>query len=115
MSNQSTSDPKAENIIGRINEALEFLNKEIKEKRQEITYLIGEKYSNFRDVLSETITGGVKKTKETVASGEERIKEASSEVDKKVHEHPWVSLGVTAASFLILGFVIGITTRPRAK
>ncbi|GAB62215.1 conserved hypothetical protein [Candidatus Jettenia caeni] len=79
----------------KIAEALEYLNKEAKEKKGEINRLIGEKYSNIKEMMSGA-----------VASGEEKAKEMATEIDTRVHENPWLSVGIAAAAGFLLGYAV---------
>lgn len=79
----------------KITEALEYLNKEAKEKRGEINRLIGEKYSNIKEMM-----GGA------MASGGEKAKEVVTEVDMRVRENPWLSVGIAAAAGFLLGYAV---------
>lgn len=76
----------------KINEALDFLNIQSKEKREEIAGLINEKYSNVKEMM---------------AGGEKKAKEMATEVDLIVRENPWMSVGVAAAGGFLLAYLTG--------
>lgn len=108
MSNQTKGDLNVtEAGANRINEALDLLNREAREKRAEIIHLLNERYSNFREVLGEILGGRMEKIKEVVTAGEEKIKEVSTGVERRIYENPWLSVGVSAASGFLLGYFIG--------
>lgn len=94
-----------------IDEALEFLNREVKGRKDEINRLITEKYSNLKEIMSqlypskETIGKAKQKVTEVVAGGQEKAKEMATGVDTRVHENPWTSVGIAAAAGFLLGYI----------
>ncbi|MDN3512373.1 MAG: DUF883 domain-containing protein [Candidatus Jettenia sp.] len=107
--NEQTKETSKDKL--NVDEALEFLNKEIKGKKDEINRLISEKYSNLKETMSqwypsEETIGKVKhKVTETVASGQEKAREMATGVDTRVRENPWTSVGIAAAAGFLLGYV----------
>lgn len=85
-----------------INQALDILNKEAKGKRDEISRLISEKYSNLKEMIEETKRG----VKESVVQGEEKAKELVTGIDRTVHSNPWLAVGIAMASGLIVGYLV---------
>ncbi|GAB61290.1 MAG: DUF883 domain-containing protein [Candidatus Jettenia sp.] len=102
--------------ILKIDEALEFLNRELAGKKDEINRLISEKYSNLKEIIG-TGKEMMEKTKQTledaVGKGEEKVKEMTTEIDKRVHTNPWLAIGIAAASGLLLGYIIEASRRSK--
>lgn len=117
MDNKTKENPKG---TLRIEEALEFLNSKLEGKRDEIDRLINEKYSNLKEVIRGATDSGkemMEKTKQTmeeaVGKGEERAKEMAAEIDKRVHNNPWLAIGIAAASGFLLSYLIGAGKRSK--
>jgi ElaB/YqjD/DUF883 family membrane-anchored ribosome-binding protein len=104
---QKTETKKESTGTDKINEALELLSKEAKGRKAELAQLINEKYSNFKEIMGEALGGKMEKIKEAMATGGERMKDISTGVDRRVHENPWISIGISAASGFLLGYLIG--------
>ncbi|MCF6158748.1 MAG: DUF883 domain-containing protein [wastewater metagenome] len=77
----------------KIHEVLEFLNTQSREKKEEINQLIREKYTNIKEMMSETM-----------ASGEKKAQEMVTDIDITVRENPWLSVGIAAFVGFLLGF-----------
>ncbi len=108
MGNQTKGNPNvAEASMDRIKEALELLNREAGERKTELTRLIDEKYSNFKDILGEAMGGGMEKIRGVVAAGEEKIKEVSTDMERRIYENPWMSVGISAGAGFLLGYFVG--------
>lgn len=107
---RSEKESQEQEESSKIDEALEFLNKEVKEKKDEINRLISEKYSNIKAVMVKGVLSSefIEKMKhgwtDTVVTGEEKLKEMTTNIDKKVHESPWLYLGIAAAIGFLLGY-----------
>ncbi|MFO0793965.1 MAG: DUF883 domain-containing protein [Candidatus Brocadiaceae bacterium] len=106
--------------ILKIDEALEFLNRELKGRSDEINRLISEKYSNLKEIISGAIYTGkemTEKTKQTleedVAKGEEKVKEIGTGIDRIVRTNPWLAVGIAAASGFLLGHIIEASKRSK--
>lgn len=100
----------------KIDEALEFLNKELKGRQDEISRLINEKYSNLKEIIS-TGKEMMERTKqalgEVVGKGEESVKEMTIEIDKRVHASPWLAVGIAAVGGFFLGYIIEASRRSK--
>lgn len=108
MENQNVAETKKESTgTDKIHEALELLSRESKGRKAELAQLINEKYSNFKEIIGEALGGRMEKIKEAMGTGEEKMKEISTVVDRRVHENPWLSIGISAAGGLLLGYLIG--------
>ncbi len=104
----------------KFEEALQLLNEAAREKKEEIQSLIGDRYSQIRDVLEDA----AKKSKKTYRSakntaegwaeeGGENVREVISDLDDRIHENPWAYLGGVAVGALLLGFIFGSSSRNR--
>jgi ElaB/YqjD/DUF883 family membrane-anchored ribosome-binding protein len=104
----------------KFEDALHLLNEAAREKKEEIQSLIGDKYSQLRDVIEETATKGrkdfrrAKKTAENwLDENSEGLRETVADLDERVHENPWAYVGGVAAGALLLGFILGSSSRNR--
>jgi len=108
------------NSTKKFEEALHLLNEAAREKKDEIQNLMTDRYSQIRDVLEDA----AKKSKKTyrrvkndaeewVGEGGESVREVISDLDDKVHENPWAYLGGVAVGALLLGFILGSSSRNR--
>ncbi|WKZ18721.1 MAG: DUF883 C-terminal domain-containing protein [Candidatus Jettenia sp. CY-1] len=108
----SAKEPQGQGDASKINEALEFLNKEAKGKKEEINRLISEKYSAMKGVMiratgtSEMMEKIKHDMSEAMAGGEEKLKEMTTDIDKKIHENPWLYIGIAVAGGFLLGYMI---------
>mgnify|MGYP001086267237 CR=1 FL=1 len=98
----------------KINEALELLNEAAKGQKDEIGSLISEKYKDLKGTLS----GLESSLEDSAHDSAERLKElreaaagqaatAASQIDRKVHDDPWKTLGLTVLGALAVGVLIG--------
>ena len=111
MSTDSASNKKFE-------EALNLLNEAAKEKKDEIQNLLGDKYTDIRRVIEQTAAKQKQNLKkagrlaeEWIEEGGEKFREVASEVDDRVHENPWPYIGGVAIGSLLLGFILGSSSR----
>jgi ElaB/YqjD/DUF883 family membrane-anchored ribosome-binding protein len=102
----------------KFEEALQLLNDAAREKKEEIQSLIGDKYAHIREVVEDATKKGRKTLRrakgaaeEWVGEGEESLREVVSDLDDKVHENPWAYLGGVAVGALLLGFILGSSSR----
>ena len=104
----------------KFEEALQLLNDAAREKKEEIQNLINERYTQIRDVIGDAAKQSrrsyrrAKTTAEDwVGEGEETLRETVSQLDDQVHENPWAYLGGVAAGALLVGFILGSSSRNR--
>ena len=97
----------------KLHDALELLNEAAKEKREELYDLIGDKYSHVRDILTDTASNGRKAVKQTgkeflksFQDGEKKFVHKAKEIDKQVHQNPWLYVGVVAVSSVLFGYLM---------
>lgn len=101
-----------------LDEALAVLEDAAREKKGELQRLIGEKYHQVRDILSEApermtgpaedfIRSGEKKIEETVQKGQAAAKKTLDQVNERIHENPMPFISGVAVSALLLGFILG--------
>jgi ElaB/YqjD/DUF883 family membrane-anchored ribosome-binding protein len=104
----------------KFEEALHLLNEAAREKKEEIQNLLNGRFTDIRDVVEDAAKKGRKnyrRVKESaedwLGEGTESIREVASELDDKVHENPWAYLGGVAVGALLLGFILGSSSRNR--
>ena len=97
----------------KLHDALELLNEAAQEKRTELYDLIGDKYSHFKEVLSDTAKNGKKAANRTgkelfkaLQGREEQFVHKAKEIDKQVHQNPWLYVGIVAVSSVLLGYMM---------
>ena len=108
------------NSTKKFEEALHLLNEAAREKKEEIQSLIGDKYTHIRDVIEETASKGRREyrrakntTEEWLGENGEALREVASDLDDRVHDNPWAYLGGVAVGALLLGFILGSSSRNR--
>ena len=108
------------NSTRKFEEALQLLNEAAREKKEEIQNLIGDKYSQLREVIEESATKGRKnfrraknEAEEWLDDGGESLREVASDLDERVHDNPWGYLGGVAMGALLLGFILGSSSRTK--
>lgn len=102
----------------KIDEALHLLNEAAKEKKEELQRLLGEKYSNIKETLTEVamnnkdVMNHVKRiAQDTLEEGQERLGEVAGDIDRQVRSNPWPYIGGAAGAALILGYLMGSSRR----
>ena len=106
------------NSTRKFEEALHLLNEAAKEKKDEIQNLLGDKYTDIRRIIEQTAAKQKQNIKlasrvagEWMEDSGEKLREVASEVDDRVHENPWPYLGGVAIGALLLGFILGSSSR----
>ena len=104
----------------KIDEALNLLSEAAKEKKEEVQSLLNKKFTNIRDFVQETaekqgrnLNRIRRQAEDAIDDGSEKFKQATSEIDEKVHENPWLYIGGVAFGALLLGLVLGSSRRDR--
>ena len=106
------------NRAERLTDALKLLEETAKEKKEELTTLLSDKYSNLKETLSDSThnvaekLGDVKVKAADAATrareaGAEKAKEVAKTLDENVHRNPWPYVGGTAVVALLLGYILG--------
>jgi ElaB/YqjD/DUF883 family membrane-anchored ribosome-binding protein len=102
----------------KIDEALHLLNEAARDKKDELHRLLGEKYLNIKDALTEVAMSNkdvleeVKRVaQERIAEGREKVEEVISDVDSQVKRNPWPYIGGAAAAALLVGYIMGSSKR----
>lgn len=102
----------------KIDEALQLLNDAAKDKKDELKRLLGEKYSNIRETLTEVALNNrevLDRAKriavERFEESQEKVTEAVSELDREVKKNPWPYIGGAAAAALLVGYAMGSSRR----
>lgn len=95
----------------KIQEALELLNGAAKDKQEELYQALENKYEDIKKTISEVTTVGKvaitkakKKAEDALDNGQEMVRTKASEMNKKVHENPWLVVGGVALASFLLGF-----------
>ncbi len=98
----------------KLHEALDLLNEAAVEKKEELYGLIGDKYSDLRELLTEQaengqelVNGAKKRIVKSIHEEEQKIQKAAKEIDKKIHRDPWPFLGAAALGALLFGVIMG--------
>ncbi len=104
----------------KFEEALQLLNEAAKEKKEEIQGLLTDKYRHIQDAVHqvaaknrETWKRASRFAEDALGEGGEKLKEAASEIDERVHENPWPYIGGVAIGALLLGFILGGSSKNR--
>lgn len=106
----------------KIQEALQLLNEAAEEKKEVLGHLLAEKYSHVREVMyeatesyREVVQEKRQSFNEAVADGKERIQELTTDIDKRVHNNPWLFLGMVAVGFFLSGYMMSGSMRSEIK
>jgi len=98
----------------KIQDALSLLEEAAREKTEDVSELIAGKYQQLKDVFysledeaSEKTRHGAERLSELKDAASERAQDTAARVDKKVHEAPWVTLGLPILGALAIGFMFG--------
>lgn len=104
----------------KFEDALHLLNEAAREKKDEIQGLLNDRFTSIRDVVEDAAKKSrrtARRTKDTadewLGEGTEAVREVASELDDRVHENPWAYLGGAALGALLLGFILGSSSRNR--
>lgn len=99
--------------MNRIDDALEILNQAAKDKQEEFSKILTDKYSDLRDAVLGSVKGQAEsfqelrgKIEETFQESGEILRETASELDREVRENPWPYVSAAAAAGLLLGFIL---------
>ena len=104
----------------KFEEALHLLNEAAKEKKEEIQNLLGDKYSDIRRIIEnqalkqkQNLRRVQRVAGDWIEEGEEKVREVVTDLDENVHENPWPYIGGVAVGTLLLGFILGSSSRNR--
>ena len=102
----------------KFEEALQLLNEAAKEKKEEIQSLLGDKYSDIRRIIEQQAAKQKQNLRHVqrvagdwMEDGEEKVREVVSELDENVRENPWQYIGGVAVGALLLGFILGSSSK----
>ena len=102
----------------KLTEALKLLEEAAREKKDELSGLLANKYSHLKGVivdkeqdLKETWLAAKQRTTEALTRAGEiskaKAEEVARELDKNVHKNPWPYIGGVALGALLIGFIFG--------
>lgn len=98
----------------KINDALELLNQAALAKKEDFSKLVTDKFGDLKEAfhnlesdVGDEASEGLDKLKSLRDSAVEHTRDTASSVDRKVHESPWISLGLTLAGALVIGIFLG--------
>ena len=91
----------------KLNEALAHLNEAAKERREELSTLLAEKYTDLRSALGGAAHASANWVKEQGREVGETATLAASTVDHSVRKHPWYYIGGAALGGVVIGLLIG--------
>ena len=108
------------NSTKKFEEALHLLNEAAREKKEEIQNLIGDKYTHIREAIEDTASKGRRNYRRAKGTAEEwlgengeTLREITTDLDDRVRDNPWAYLGGVAVGALLLGFILGSSSRNR--
>ena len=108
------------NSSKKFEEAFQLLNEAAREKTEEIQNILGDKYSDIRRIIEQQAAKQKQNLKRVqrvagdwLEEGEEKAREVASDLDENVRENPWAYIGGVAAGALLLGFILGSSSRNR--
>jgi len=87
---------KSPNPGRQIAQDLESLKDALDTLRQDLSRVAGDAFQT-----------SFKSAREKFKESQDSVKELGREVDKKVHENPWMSLGIVGIFAFLIGFLLG--------
>lgn len=98
----------------KINDALELLNEAAHGQKKEFSNMLTDKFSDLKKAvldLESDVSDGAEEGLGWLQSCRDfaidRTKAAATEVDRKVHEAPWSTLGLTVVGAFAVGILLG--------
>lgn len=91
----------------RLNEALADLNEAARERRDELSEMLNEKYADLKAMLSEAAGTSAGWLRDRGMEIGRAGKTAAVATDNSVRNHPYYYIGGTALAALLLGFMLG--------
>ena len=98
----------------KIQEALDLLNAAAHEQKDDIGELLKGKYEALKDVVQgleteavDAAKHGAERLSELKDSATERVKETAQNIDQKVHDDPWKTLGLPILGAFVVGYLLG--------
>lgn len=98
--------------------ALKLLEEAAKQKKEELTAVMSDKYTNLRSLILEK-EGNLAKSFTTARdqavdmaehvrdAGIEKAREIADDVDKSAHQNPWPYIGGSALVGVLIGYIMG--------
>ncbi len=102
----------------KIDEALELLNQAAREKTEEFSKILTDRYFNLKETLlgsvrskGENLDGVLETVQETLHQSEETFLEAARSLNDDIRKNPWAYLGGAAPAGRLLGVILGNSKR----
>jgi len=101
-----------------IAEALKLLEEAAKKKKDELRTVMSDKYTNLRSLIVEDESSLMKSlttakdsplqaATDVKEAGVEKAREVARDVDKSVHQNPWLYIAGSAVVGALLGYILG--------
>ncbi len=99
-------------------EALKLLEEAAKQKKDELKAVMSDKYTNLKSLIMEnessllrSLTAAKNQACQVTAHAKdvsvEKAREIAHDVDKSVHQSPWLYIGGAAVGGLLFGYILG--------
>lgn len=99
---------------------LEVIRDDMEQTRAKLADKLGELENQVRETVSsasETVNSTVEGVKDVVSTVSETVETVTStfNISKQVQEHPWVAMGVSVATGILVGQLLGGSPRPHPE
>ena len=98
----------------KIHEALALLNEAARDKKNEFKDLLGNKYTDLREVVAgletdaeQRVRHSMDRAHEVGQDASERVQNTAQRIDRRVHEDPWKTVGWAVVGAFLAGFLVG--------
>ena len=98
----------------KINEALELLNEAAHGQKDELSSLLTDKFSDLKTTIldleeraGDSAKEGMDRLRSLREAAAEQTRTTAGQVDRKVHEDPWKTLGWTVVGAFAIGLLLG--------
>jgi ElaB/YqjD/DUF883 family membrane-anchored ribosome-binding protein len=79
----------------------------IKKALDDIKPHLSQLKEHLSQAAQDTVQETIRKTTDTLHKGKEKAKDIGGEVDRQVHENPWMAIGIVGLFALLIGFLLG--------
>lgn len=95
----------------RIHEALELLNAAAADQKEQLREAIANRYHSLKDVVADAGNNAGNRIQEIYTAGKTKVASTAHAVDENVHRNAWLYVGGAAVTALLLGYVLGRSSR----